>query len=71
MGDHKTTLSRRRARGRIASVNQLDTAAANGARPQVNENRTPPSSRSARVAPGLIIFLAVLFGLLLAHWFMA
>jgi len=67
MADHKLALIRRRARGRIASVNQLDTATPDGAGHE-RENRARPFRRPARISLGMIIFLVVLLSLPIGLW---
>ena len=67
MTDHKQRRIRRRARGRIASVSQLDTATPDDTDNE-HENHAPPSWRPGRTAPGVIILLVVLLGLLLGIW---
>lgn len=72
MTDHKLTRIRRRARGRIASVNQLDAASpgsdAPGGTTPDGENRTDLTRQSARTAQGMILFLIILLTLLTALW---
>lgn len=64
MTDHKQRLARRRARNRIASVDQFATATADGAHDDAGARRAPPSRQPGWIVPVVIISMVAVLALL-------
>jgi len=72
MAEHKQERARRRARNRIASVNQLDAATPGGtlhdSASHSREDRAGLSRQPTRFAPGVVLFIVVLLVVLTGLW---